>query len=223
MSKPLLPSSGEAYCSGNSVQLSICHEDSNSKFAVKFSDPEHFSEKNGLKRLLRVVVPKVRENAKICGTASAAVLSYRDEDGDMITVRTDSDLKEAVRLASHRQISINITFEEGLQTSFGLDSSTGASGVSWPDSSSDAQIECEKAAPDPASDIPSVTVLEPINAVSGVQPAVFAASSTVHSSVDLSQRILLIEQALQQCVTHIFCLHSHYQNSVASAFLTRLS
>ena len=149
---------------------------------------------------MRVIVPKVKENANICGSASAAVLSYRDEDGDLITVRTDSDLKEAVRLASHRQISINITFEEGLQSNFGLDSSTGASGVSWPDSSSDAQIECESAAPDPAPEIPCVAVQEPINTVSLVQPVVFVASSSLQSSVDPSQRILHIEQALLQCV-----------------------
>ena len=104
------------------------------------------------------------------------------------------------RLASHRQISINITFEEGLQSNFGLDSSTGASGVSWPDSSSDAQIECESAAPDPAPEIPSVAVQEPIDTVSLVQPVVFVASSSLQSSVDPSQRILHIEQALLQCV-----------------------
>jgi hypothetical protein len=187
------------------MQLSIIHEASNSKFTLKFPT-ELLIEKNGLKRLLKVLVPKVNESAKIFGNASDAVLSYRDEDGDLITVRTDSDLKEAVRLACLRQLSININFDESLQQSHNaLDASTGPIAVSWSDSSSDVQIECESSPPPSAPDISPAGVQQPINAACTAQAAVSSAQLapavvSFQSLVDDSSRILRIEQALQQCV-----------------------
>lgn len=191
--------------SSNTMHLSIIHEVSNSKFALTFPT-ELLIEKNGLRRLLKVLVPKVNDSAKIFGNASDAVLSYRDEDGDLITVRTDSDLKEAVRLAGLRQLSINISFDESLQQSHNaLDASTGPIAVSWSDSSSDVQIECESSPPPSAPDIPPAGVQQPINAACTAQAAVSSAQLvpavvSFQSSVDDSSRLLRIEQALQQCV-----------------------
>ena len=174
-------------CSGShAVQLRIVHDESNTNLTVTLGNPEL-----GLKKLLRVVVPKVRDNARVGGDDFSAVLSYRDDDGDVIHVRTDSDLKEAIRLARDRQMSMNIAFEDSPQPNFGLDSSTGANGVSWPDTS-DLQNE------DHAPDAPSVIVQEPCNLVSLLQPAALDAS--LQNSVVDSQRILHLEQALQQCV-----------------------
>jgi hypothetical protein len=199
MSKPQPPPSDA--CSPNrEVQLSICHEESNSKFAVKFAFSEGFS----LKKLLR----KVRETAGICDETHVAVLSYRDEDGDLIPVLTDSELKEAVRLASLRQLPLNIKFEEKSQekeepqASLGLDSSTSSIAVICTDSSSDAQIDCENDVPNSAPDAPCAPVQEPTNPVSLAQPA-----ASLQTSVDLGPRILRIEQAIQQCVT-CYCLLS---------------
>ena len=191
--------------SSNTMQLSVIHEASNSKFTLKFLT-ELLIEKNGLKRLLKVLVPKVNESAKIFGNVSDAVLSYRDEDGDLISVRTDSDLKEAVRLAGLRQLSINISFDESLQQSHNaLDASTGPIAVSWSDSSSDVQIECESSPPPSAPEIPAAGVQQLINAACTAQTAVLSAPLvpavvSFQSSADDSSRILRIEQALQQCV-----------------------
>jgi hypothetical protein len=207
--------------SSNAMQLSIIHEASSSKFTLKFP-AELIIERNGLRRLLKVLVPKVNESAKIFGNVCDAVLSYRDEDGDLITVRTDSDLKEAVRLASLRQLSINISFDESLQQSLNAnDASAGPIAVSWSDSSSDVQIECESSPPPAVPDIPPAVVEQPIN-LNAASTAPTAVSSpqivpsvvSIQSSVDDSQRIFRIEQAVQQCVA------SHLPST---RFLTRYS
>jgi hypothetical protein len=177
-------------CSGSQAsQLRIVHDESNTNLTVTLGNPEL-----GLKKLLRAVIPKIRDNARVSGDNFSAVLSYLDDDGDVIHVRTDSDLKEAIRLARDRQISMKIAFEDSPQPNFGLDSSIGANGVSWPDTL-DPQNE------DPTPDAPSVIVQEPRNPVSLLQPAALEAS--LQSSVVDSQRILHLEQALQQCVCYV--------------------
>jgi hypothetical protein len=180
-------SSSESY----PISLSIFHEESNAKFILKCANQELLSERFGLKRLLRVVVPKVKSGANV----SAAMLSYRDEDGDEIAVRTDSDLKEAIRIANVRQILLTITFDAGAQPICNLDSSVGESGGCSVDSASEMQFECHNVAPDVAPEIPSCIVEQPISAVSIAQPV----SADIFQGPDESQRISRIELQLQQC------------------------
>ncbi len=194
MSKPQPPPS-DAYSPNLDVQLRICHEESQKKFRVTFASSDGFS----LNKLLRRLVPKVRETIGNCDDALVAVLSYRDEEDDLIPVTNDSELTEAVRIALLKQLPLNIKFVEksqGKEGSLGLDSSTSASAVICTDSSSDAQIDCENDVPNSAPDVPCVPVQESTNPVFQAQPA-----ASIQTSVDLIARIVRIEQAIQQCVT----------------------
>ena len=201
MSSPNPLSRDTAAWESNPISLNIFHQESNATFILKCANRGLLSERNGLKRLLRVVAPKVKSNANI----SAAMLSYCDEEGDEIAVRTDSDLKEAIRIANFRQIMLTISFDESVQPTFNLDSSSCESGGSCVDSSSDMQFECENVASDPAPEVPSCVVEQPISAIS-IKQSVSAAS--FQGLVDERQRISRIEQQLQQCACHPHCITS---------------
>jgi hypothetical protein len=230
------PPSDPSFPESNEVQLRIVHEESNSKFSIKcnpelVSERSSLSERNGLKRLLRSVVPKLNQGSTVCGNVSSAILSYRDEDGDLITVRTDSDLKEAIRLARQRPICLKITFDPSVLPVANLDASSGVNASSWSDSSSDVQIEYENAALDCAHELPLPAVAQrsddvPVDAAAVEQHSadVCAAAAAVeqHSNavstaqpvplhshaVDERPRIALFEQAFQQCVAFCCILHA---------------
>jgi hypothetical protein len=200
---------------GDAVLLRIEHDESNSKFAIRCSNPELLTERNGLKRLLRSVVPKLNENANISGDVSAAVLSYRDEEGDQITVRTDSDLKEAIRLAGLRQICVKISFDCGVQSAINLDAcaaavdvgasadaSASAVGASWSDSSSDVQIECEHAASDAAAFLLSAATEHCGDSDSTRQNIAVKTSDENAVHEHEHPRILFLEKSMQQCVVY---------------------
>jgi hypothetical protein len=229
MSNSQPPPSDPSFPASNEVQLKIVHEESNAKFSIKcnpelVSERNCLSERNGLKRLLRSVVPKLNEGSTVCGNVSSAVLSYRDEDGDLITVRTDSDLKEAIRLARQRPICLKITFDPSELPVANLDASAAVNASSWSDSSSDVQIEYENAAPDCAHELPLSAVAQcshdvPVDAAAVEQRSndvpVDAAAVEQHSN-DVPVDAAAVEQHSNAVCSAVAAVEQH-SNAVCSA------